>query len=148
MALRFVERYFHSGPGYNPFLIRPDWQVAQLNYSPELGIESVNKVERHNQTDEVFVLFRGSSILVAAVETGKELQSEVCRMEPGVTYNVPKGVWHWIVMSPGDRVLIVENAGTHLLPDVDYRELTSRECVTLRAKLDQSARDTFAENKQ
>ncbi len=125
-----IERYFHSGPGYNPFLIRPGWQVAQLNFSPELGSEAIGTMERHRNTDEVFVLFRGNSRLVA----GQGMQLEVCRMEPGVTYNIPRGMWHWIVMSPGDLVLIVEDAATHL-KDVEYREMTEKERMILRNQL-------------
>ena len=48
-----IERRFHRGPGYKPFLIREGWQVAPLNYLPERRAGEVRKVERHVATDEV-----------------------------------------------------------------------------------------------
>lgn len=121
-----IETYIHSGPGYEPFIIRKGWQVAQLNFLPEQRAAQINRVERHAHTDEVFILFRGESILVAAEEGAEGLLFNAERMEPGVTYNIPAGVWHNIVMMPGDLVIIVEKDNTHR-SDVEYRNFTSRE---------------------
>ena len=129
-----IERYFHEGPGYEPFLIRDGWQVAQLNFLPELRPEAIRRIERHKATDEVFILFDGRSQLLAAVENAAGLQWEVCRMERGVTYNIPAGMWHSIAMSPGDVVLIVEKSNTHL-NDVEYRELSAEEYEQLQCVL-------------
>lgn len=121
--MQTIEKYYHSGSGYNPFLIRPAWQVAQLNYAPELALSAIHQVERHNATDEVFILFGGESVLITALEDGC---IETCRMQPAVTYNIPAGVWHAIAMQPQDVVLIVENSNTHL-NDVEYRRLSPSE---------------------
>ena len=51
-AARLIETYFHAGPGYEPFLVRAGWQVAQLNFFPEQGAAHINRVERHAHTDE------------------------------------------------------------------------------------------------
>jgi len=120
--IQTIEEYYHSGFGYNPFLIRPAWQVAQLNYAPELALSAIHQVERHNQTDEVFILCDGESVLITALEG----RIETCRMKPAVTYNIPAGVWHAIAMQPEDVVLIVENSNTHL-NDVEYRPLSRSE---------------------
>ena len=61
-----IERYYHEGDGYDPFLIREGWQVAQLNYQVMNGFDSIDKVEAHRETDEVFVLVKGRAILIAA----------------------------------------------------------------------------------
>jgi hypothetical protein len=34
---KLIEEYRHSKEGYNPYLIGPKWQVAQLNYEPDLA---------------------------------------------------------------------------------------------------------------
>ncbi|MEI8234837.1 MAG: hypothetical protein WCH57_09145 [Verrucomicrobiota bacterium] len=130
-AMLSIESFYHSGPGYTPFLIRPGWQVAQLNYLPELAEDQLHKVERHKATDEVFICFKGISILVGAVDTGDGLKFEAIPLQPGVTYNVPKSMWHWIVMYPGDQVMLVERAQTHC-DDVEYRELKQEEVALLR----------------
>jgi mannose-6-phosphate isomerase-like protein (cupin superfamily) len=121
-----IETYFHAGPGYDPFLVRAGWQVAQLNFHPEQRATHINRVERHAHTDEVFVLCRGGSIIVAAIAGAAGLRFKAVRMKPGVTYNIPAGVWHNIAMIPGDLVIIVEKDNTHRT-DVEYRNFTLRE---------------------
>ena len=123
---RLIETYFHAGPGYEPFLVRAGWQVAQLNFVPEQRAAHINRAERHAHTDEVFVLCQGGAILVAAEEGAAGLRFEAVRMKPGVTYNIPAGVWHNIAMMPGDLVIIVEKDNTHRT-DVEYRNFTLRE---------------------
>src|ERR1041385_2755875 len=121
-----IERYFHEGTGYNPFLIRRGWQVAQLNYRQDLQPSALRRVEQHRDTDEVFILVQGSSVLVAAEDTPRGFRFEPVRLEPGVTYNAPAGVWHAIAMAPHDLVIIIENANTHG-DDVTYRDLSESE---------------------
>jgi mannose-6-phosphate isomerase-like protein (cupin superfamily) len=121
-----IETYFHAGPGYEPFLVRAGWQVAQLNFVPEQRAANIHRVERHARTDEVFVLCQGGAILVAAQEGAGGLRFESVRMKPGVTYNIPAGVWHNIAMLPGDLVIIVEKDNTHRT-DFEYRSFTRRE---------------------
>src|SRR5258708_1902669 len=117
-----IERYSPKGAGYNPFLIRNGWQVAQLNYRADLQASALRRVERHRDTDEVFIMIQGSSVLLAAEDTSSGFRFESVRLQPGVTYNIPAGLWHAIAMSPHDIVIIVENANTHL-DDVTYRDL-------------------------
>jgi mannose-6-phosphate isomerase-like protein (cupin superfamily) len=123
---RLIETYFHLGPGYEPFLVREGWQVAQLNFLPEQRAAHIARVERHAHTDEVFILCRGAAILVAAENGAAGLRFEAVRMKPGVTYNVPAGVWHNIAMTPDDWVILVEKDNTHRT-DVEYRNFTQRE---------------------
>ena len=126
MNTDLIESYCHHGAGYEPFLIRPGWQVAQLKYMPELRADVITRVERHMQTDEVFILCKGHAMLVAGREGAAGLDFEAVSMEPGVTYNVPAGVWHNIVLTPDDLVSIVEKDHTHLT-DVEYRDFTPQE---------------------
>jgi hypothetical protein len=132
--MNLIESYFHDGLGYNPFLIRDGWQVAQLNFLPELAPDAIRRVERHNATDEVFILCEGASVLIAAEETPDGLQFETCRMEPGVTYNVPTGAWHSIAMFPADLVIIVEKSDTHL-NDVEFRDLSEAEIRQMQSMI-------------
>ncbi len=128
--MQTLEKYSHAGEGYNPFLIRHGWQVAQLNYAPELAFDVLTHVDRHLATDEVFILFQGRPVLITAQEDNDTLGLETCVMQKGITYNVPAGVWHAIAMRPGDSVFIVENAYTHR-DDFEFRDLSVAESRNL-----------------
>ena len=129
-----IQTFLHVGDGYCPLLIRTGWQVAQLNDRADLHADSVSQIERHDATDEVCGLVKGDATLVTASETADGLELATHRMRPGVTYNIPAGVWHAIVTSPGMQVMILERDNTHL-DDVLRRALTDAERLSLRANL-------------
>lgn len=134
-----IEEYSYAGPGFRPILIRDGWQIGHLNFMPALRPGAIDRVERHKQTDEVFLLLRAAAALIGATETPAGLSWEVQRMRPGVTYNVPTSLWHTIAMTPDDVVVVVEKNGTHL-NDVEYRNLTDADRRALCAAFDQPPR--------
>lgn len=99
-------------PGYQPVIDFGAWRVAILNYLDEIHPARIDFMERHNETDEVFVLHKGRAILfLGEGETSVEkIQSQA--LEAGKIYNVKKGVWHTVVLSQDGSVLIVENRNT------------------------------------
>jgi len=114
MINQLIEEYNHGGNGYNPFLIRNNWQVAQLNYETGQGFDAIEKIDIHYNTDEVFILLEGHVVLIAAEKDGDQLSFHTVKMEKGITYNIPKNTWHNIAMSHNAKVIIVEDANTHL----------------------------------
>jgi ureidoglycolate hydrolase len=103
----------HTDAGYLPLVDYGTWRVAILNYSEELRPENINSMQRHNATDEVFVLLRGRCILF--VGEGDDDSVGVIHaqpMMPHTVYNVRKAVWHTHTLSPGAMVLVVENRDT------------------------------------
>ena len=56
--------------GYRPLVFSADWQVALLNWEPIFDLANVGEIERHNQTDEVFVLVRGRAALFVVTPDG------------------------------------------------------------------------------
>lgn len=122
----------YGGEGFRPLLVRPGWQVAQLNDRADLHVDTVCQIERHDATDEVFLLVKGDAVLVVAEMSGGEVDGFECvPMEQGVTYNVPGGVWHAIVTTPGVQVMIVEKDGTEA-GDVFRRNLAEEEREALK----------------
>ena len=99
-----LEIFTYDGSGYNPTMHFDSWRVAFLNYAEHF--DTINKLERHMLTDEVFVLLNGQAVLLIG-EKG-----QACHMESGKIYNVKKGVWHAIKVTPDAKVLIVENHNT------------------------------------
>ena len=126
-----LEKYKPKEEGYHPFLIRDGWQVAQLNYSKEQHIDNIKKIDKHHQTDEVFVLLKGKAVLILAEIEEDSPIFEVELMEPAVTYNIPQNCWHNIAMEAGSEVLIVEKSNTHL-KDFSYQDLSPEKIVALK----------------
>ncbi len=115
-----IESYKHTGEGFNPFLIRDGWQVAQLNYVSGQGLDDIRKIDVHPGTDEVFILMAGKAVLITADRQEHTVRYEMVVMKPGVIYNIPKGVWHNIAMYEDAQVILVENANTHQADCVYY----------------------------
>ncbi len=101
-----IEIYDYTGEDYMPAMSYDKWRVAFLNHSDRFKEENFDKIERHNESDEVFVLLAGKATLIV----GEELNR--IEMEPHKLYNIPKGVWHHIFTNEGTSVLIVENENT------------------------------------
>lgn len=113
--------------GYQPLIFFEDWQVALLNWEPVFDLRNLGEIERHNHTDEVFVLLRGKALLFTLTKNG---QMQVEDMQAGVLYNVPAGVWHNLLSTRDAAWVIVEKRDTHL-NDVESRQLTQDEKVRL-----------------
>ena len=128
---KLIEEYSHSKQGYNPYLIGPNWQVAQLNFQPDLAPEAIKKMDVHHLTDETFLLMNGQAVLIAAEMQENRIGFEVMNMKPRVLYNIPKGCWHNIALSADAEILITEDANTHL-GDYDYHYLNEEEQKELR----------------
>lgn len=124
--IKLIEEYYHSKEGYNPYLIGPKWQVAQLNFEPGLAPNAIKKVDIHHKTDETFLLMAGQAVLIAAEIENNKIEFEVTNIKPKVLYNIPKGCWHNIAMSEDAEVLITEDANTHL-GDYEFHYLNEEE---------------------
>jgi len=132
--MKLIEKYHHEGEGYNPFLIREGWQVAQLNYMPGQGIDDIQKIDIHFETDEAFVLVAGKAVLIAAEKEGDNVSFEMISMKQGVVYNIPKDVWHNIAMLADAQVIIVEKDNTHL-GDYDFYYLNEEQQEMLNRQI-------------
>ncbi len=126
MSAQLIETYYDDKEGYHPFFITKDWQVAQLNYLLEQGLGAIHKMDMHLETDEVFVLTKGTAVLISGVDTENGFQFQLIKMQQGVTYNVPVKVWHNIAMDTGAEVIIVEKSHTHV-SDFVFRTLKKDE---------------------
>ena len=126
-----LEIYTWTEAGYRPLVFSHDWQVALLNWGQAFALDKVERIERHNQTDEVFVLLKGSAALLT-VNAGSGMQ--VAEMQPGQVYNVRQGAWHSLIATPDATWIIVENRDTHL-HDCEYRPLSAAEQAYLHAHL-------------
>lgn len=110
---QYVEISQFDGAGYRPMVHFEAWRVALLNYDTvRFAREAVARLERHNLTDEVFVLLSGQCTLIIGGDAPNPVQIETLHMEPGRIYNVKKSVWHALYGSTDMKLLIVENDNT------------------------------------
>ncbi len=102
----------YQGDGYAPVVDYENWRVAILNYCEELKPQNIRTMQRHNETDEVFVLLRGKCLLL--IGDGEDTITDVFGeiMESYKIYNVKRSVWHNHVLSKDGMVLIIENQNT------------------------------------
>lgn len=96
----------YSGEGYRSAFRYGSWRVAFLNWAPRFTRAGMPYLERHTDTDEVFVLLRGESTLLMGIDGAP------VSMESGKLYAVQKNTWHNILVSQDAQVLIVENENT------------------------------------
>ncbi len=101
-----LEIFDFTGEGYDPTMSFGAWRVAFLNYAPRFDESNFNMIERHLETDEVFVLLEGQATLVIG-ETLERVKMDAHKM-----YNVKAGVWHQVLVSCDAKLLIVENDNT------------------------------------
>ena len=80
-----IEVAGYDGPNYKTLLASGSWRVAFLNHGDKFSPERPERLERHLETDEVFVLLDGSATLFV----GKEMNS--VKMERFRIYNVKRG---------------------------------------------------------
>jgi len=109
---KLVEIHEYQGDGYRPLIDFETWRVALLKYCDELRPENIETMQRHEETDEVFLLLRGKCLLFVGDGIGEAGEVQIYPLEPLKLINVKKGVWHNHALSEDAVVLIVENRDT------------------------------------
>lgn len=102
----------YDGEGFNILMSYGQWRIAALNSADRFKKENFCRMERHIETDEVFILFKGSASLVIGGSEEKPGELEIIDMVSGVLYNVKKKVWHHVFLEADTELILVENADT------------------------------------
>ncbi len=98
------------------------WKVAILRYFEVVAPEKFYRVERHWNTNEVFILTAGQADLIVLDGEEKPGKPYVLPMELNVAYNIQQSIWHHVVMSPDAHIFLFERSETSL-ETTDYAEL-------------------------
>lgn len=115
MNSEYLEITEHKEPGFKPLVIYEGWRAAILNDDPsKYRRDTMAQFERHNLTDEVFVLLSGHCTLLIGDGKGDDSIGNVTPvpMEPQKLYNVRRGVWHNLLGEEGMVLFVVENSNT------------------------------------
>ncbi len=121
-----LEIRWHEGEGYQPLVEHGSWRVAILRFENGLLRGQQSSMERHTETDEVFVLTQGEGTIILG-GNGHEIGAlAIQRMEIGKIYNIKCGAWHTLSLSRDASLVIVENRDT-TEANSEYVELTAEQ---------------------
>jgi len=132
-----IEIKEYSGEGYKTIIDYDTWRVALLKYCEELLPNEIDKMQRHDETDEVFVLLQGKCILFLADGEDKVGKIIAEDMQPLKIYNIKKSVWHSHTLSKDAVVLIVENVDTTIKnsPEIGLNKNEQNKLIDLTDQL-------------
>lgn len=116
----------HLGDGYQPLIDFGTWRVAVLRWKPGMQPAETSFVERHTQTDEVFVLLLGRAMLLLAGNALSAGDLIGLPLQLGRLYNVKQDAWHTLLLSRDASILIVENRDIGD-QNTEYCPLTDRQ---------------------
>lgn len=118
-----IESY--EGEGYHPIVDSAGWRVAYLRFIDELIPDKITQLERHLETDEVFVLLNGEAVLFIGEGDDWVGQMTCEKLIPNTLYVVEKNTWHTCVLDSTATILLVENRDTGS-DNTDYINIEKR----------------------
>lgn len=98
--------------GFCPLVDFESWRVGALQFQEKFQRENLCSMQKHEETDEVFVLLQGVCLLFDGGCGEKPERSNAIRLQPLKVYNVKKNTWHTHMLSRDGVALVVENANT------------------------------------
>lgn len=137
MNKNYIEVSEYVEEGYKPVVDYKTWRVAVLNYIDELLPSQIKTMQKHDETEEIFVLLSGKCILFSGGNLDKIGEVDAINLEPLKIYNVKSSVWHTHTLSKGSSVLIVENVdtGDENSPTLEMNDDQVRKMKELAEKL-------------
>jgi len=123
----WLQIHSYEGEGFQPLVAFNGWRVAILNYLDDIHPERNNTMERHTETDEVFVLTKGKGVLIIGGNGSQVDAIHSQTLEIGKICNVRRNTWHTILLSRDASVLIVEKRDTGE-PNSEYTSLSAEPC--------------------
>src|SRR4030042_4853290 len=119
---------------FQPVIQTGEWRVAVLRQCAKVMPGDIQRIERHNETDEVFILTIGKADLIIVEEAGNKQHPHVIPMQLNVAYNIKKSVWHHVNLSEDGHIFLFEKANTST-ENSDYKMLDPEIQEEIRAKL-------------
>ena len=107
-----ILEYTFEGEGMTRVFENEKWMVGIKNWKPMNDIANINCLERHNETDELFILLNWKCTLLFANETEDGLKIEAVPMEPLKVYNIPRSLWHNTVTQRDTKLALIEDSST------------------------------------
>ena len=124
--------YEFTGEGLHRVFENEKWTVGIKNWKPANDVTGIDCLERHNKTDELFVLVEGSCTLVYANETEGGLEFGAVKMEKDKVYNIPATLWHNTITCKDTKMILIEDSNTSM-ENSDILNLTEAQIAEMRS---------------
>lgn len=112
IPLSLLETAEWSGEGFKPVLEIGGYRLAVLRYFSGVSRDNIVRIERHIDTDEIFILTDGNAQMIILESAGENSGVHVFPMKKNSLYNVKKGTWHHVLLSRDANIIIFERADT------------------------------------
>jgi mannose-6-phosphate isomerase-like protein (cupin superfamily) len=126
-----IESKEFTGEGMSRVYENSKWTVGIKNWKPANDISGIDCLERHNETDELFILLAGRCTLIYANEKDSGLAIEKTEMEPNRVYNIPRTLWHNTVTRKDTKMALIEDSSTGM-DNSDIRKLGKDEIAEIK----------------
>lgn len=127
-----IAMYEYAQEGMQRVFENEKWMVGIKNWKPANDITGIDCLERHNETDELFVLVAGSCTLIYANETDEGIRFGAVKMEPQKVYNIPAALWHNTVTQKDTKMILIEDSNTSM-ENSDILSLNEEQIKTIRS---------------
>ncbi|MBS5605552.1 MAG: cupin [Enterocloster asparagiformis] len=127
-----ILNYEFNGEGMQRVFENEKWTVGIKNWKPANDVTGIDCLERHNKTDELFVLVEGSCTLVYANETEGGLEFGAVKMEKDKVYNIPATLWHNTITCKDTKMILIEDSNTSM-ENSDILNLTEDQIAEMRS---------------
>lgn len=127
-----ILNYEFTGEGMQRVFENEKWTVGIKNWKPANDITGISNLERHNKTDELFVLVEGACTLIYANETDNGLEFGAVKMEKDKVYNIPATLWHNTVTQKDTKMILIEDSNTSM-ENSDVIDLDAAQLETVKS---------------
>ena len=126
-----ILNYEFNGEGMHRVFENEKWTVGIKNWKPANDVTGIDCLERHNKTDELFVLVEGHCTLIFANEENGELKFNAVKMEKDRVYNIPATLWHNTITQKDTKMILIEDSNTSM-DNSDILNLTEEQIKVVR----------------
>ncbi len=127
-----ILNYEFGGEGMHRVFENEKWTVGIKNWKPANDVTGIDCLERHNKTDELFVLVEGHCTLIYANEEGGALKFGAVKMEKDRVYNIPATLWHNTITQKDTKMILIEDSNTSM-ENSDILNLTDDQIKEMRS---------------
>ena len=125
-------KYF--GEGFSPVMDFDGWRVAMKRWAENTSPAKFHSVDRHNETNEVFILTQGQADILLKDGSRRPTEAYLTPMELNVAYSVQAGAWHHVFMSEDAHIIVFERANTSR-ENSDHYELDADTIASIRSRV-------------